>query len=83
MIRVTVEVVPHGAEPQARTTHVLEIGNVTGFGSYADYRVEGVRDGNVLRPFLIHDHCVADGLDSLVARAFAKLMGIPNGRRPA
>lgn len=77
MIRVTVEIVPNGDESQVRTVRLLGIGNITGFGSYADYRVEGMRDAKPLTPFLIPDHCVADGLDGLIARAFTKLMGIP------
>lgn len=77
MIRVTVEIVPNGDDSLARTVRLLAIGNITGFGSYADYRVEGMRDAKPLTSFLLSDHCVADGLDGLIARAFTKLMGIP------
>lgn len=78
MLRLTVDVVPHGDEQQKHTIATVNLENVTPFDDVADYEVTGVDSRGPFR-CLVEGHRRNDGWRWLVLLACAEMIAQMEG----
>jgi hypothetical protein len=83
MLRVTVELVPGGAEPFRRTIGLMTIGNISDLADVSDYQVSVTEGANALtgtppqaRIFTVHGHSRRQSVWKLVARVITEMEGV-------
>ncbi|MGY4177651.1 hypothetical protein ACVIHH_002942 [Bradyrhizobium sp. USDA 4518] len=80
MIRVTVEILPGGAEELRRMAGSMTIGNISNFADVSDYSVRATESANPLagtppqtRNFIVRRHARRQSVWKLLARILAEM----------
>ncbi|MGY4224975.1 hypothetical protein ACVMIH_002336 [Bradyrhizobium sp. USDA 4503] len=80
MLRVTIEILPGGAEELRRTVGLMTIGNISNFADVSDYSVRATEGANPLagtpsqtRNFIVRRHARHQSVWKLLARILAEM----------